>query len=174
MRIEADVLPDPWAYRHAALAATYQDVVTPGGVFQGLAEPPQPDFAEWLQGHGLTVTRTCLRRSPRGQVEPHYLHTDTDMGEWMAILYLTPAPPRGDGTVFWMQDGRISGPAGEYAEHPVRAGYLPYLVVRAVWNGAVLFPANRLHSRALYDNYGEGADARLIQIAWGTGQIGQG
>ncbi len=171
MLLQADVLPDPQAYRAAALRATFQSVETAGGTFHGIAQPPSEAFTDWLEGLGLTVTTTCLRRSPLRQIEPHWVHTDADMGDWMAILYLNPLPPSDDGTVFWERADGKAGPAGEYSNEPERDGYRPWLMVRARWNSAVVFPAAYRHARALYANYGTGDDARLIQIAWGTGRV---
>ena len=48
-----------------------------------------------------TPTLSFFRKSPAGQEEPHWIHTDVDMGDWTALLYLNPDPPAGDGTVFW-------------------------------------------------------------------------
>ena len=40
----------------------------------------------------LTPTLNFVRQSPAGQVEPNFIHTDADMGDWTALYYLTADP----------------------------------------------------------------------------------
>jgi hypothetical protein len=125
-----------------------------------------------------------FRKSPAGQVEPNYIHTDCDMGEWTAILYLTPNPPPDDGTTFWrhIATGRIETATGATSDENLgevlawrdRAQWEQWRTVAAVFNRVVVFPASYYHSRALEENYGEGDSARLIQVLFGTGQVPEG
>ena len=98
-----DVLPDPEGYRALALAHTFRTFTIGNVEWHGFAECEPTGFTDWLQDRrpDLTATLSLLRQSPEGQVEPHYIHTDRSMGEWTAILYLTPSPQTGDGTDFW-------------------------------------------------------------------------
>ena len=77
----------------------------PGVVFHGIAPAPDDALPAWIAARwpGLTPTRSVLRQSPAGQVEPTFIHTDDDMGDWTAIAYLTADPPPDDGTTFWRQ-----------------------------------------------------------------------
>lgn len=171
-----DVWPDFPAYRSAALAQRFGPVTAaPGVVFHGIARPPDASLPDWIAARwpDLTPTFSALRQSPAGQPEPHYLHTDCDMGQWTAIAYLNDTPPEGDGTTFFRQraTGAIASTAAtaEEAAWDDLAPWEPWYTVPARPNRLVLFPAGYYHARALRENYGEGDTARLIQIVFGTG-----
>lgn len=183
IRIYDGVVPELEAYRAAALALPFGDIqAAPGVVFHGMA--PATDWAlpAWLaqQVPGLVPTMSLYRQSPAGQVEPNYIHTDRDMGDWTAILYLTPNPPAEDGTTFWRRraTGALWSEAATEAELLAEwqawrdpDAWEPWATVNAVENRVLLFPAPYFHSRALEDNYGTGAGARLIQLVFGTGTL---
>jgi len=174
-----NVIPDPAAYREAALAQPFGDfVAAPGVVFHGIA-PAGPQLpailAERAPGHQPTLT--FFRQSPAGQREPNWIHCDRDMGDWTAILYVTADPPPEDGTTFWRR--RTTGARGSVATTPDAyhrealafrddALWEPWQTVQARLNRLVLFQAALFHSRAIVENYGAGRDARLIQVVFGT------
>jgi hypothetical protein len=58
-------------------------------------------------------------------------------------------PPEGDGTKFWERGG---------------AGWTETRLVLGRFNRLLIFDAALPHSRAIFENYGEGDDARLIQV----------
>jgi GNAT superfamily N-acetyltransferase len=184
LRVYDDVLPDLGAYRAQTLAGRFADVETsPGCVFHGINQDTDGTLASWVTARypQLEPTITFVRKSPAGQAEPNYIHTDTDMGEWTGILYLTAAPAPGDGTTFWRKQdtGAIrstvtNGSPEQLAEwlawrDPAR--WVPWHQVAAVPNRLVLFPAPYYHSRSLLENYGEGDTARLIQVIFGRGTL---
>lgn len=171
------VLPDPFAYRRRALAVEAQTYFVGEVAWHGLSECKDPEFLEWLASirPDLTPSLSLIRRSPLGQVEPHFIHTDRDMGDWTAILYLTETPDSADGTDFWRH--RWSGATESCASSPtdrVTEGLAwrdlsqwgCRLHVPAAFNRAILFPASCFHSRAIYDNYGTGDESRLTQIVF--------
>ena len=131
-----------------------------------------------VQRWGACVpTATFARLSPWGQDEPNYIHTDCDMGDWTAILYLTETPAAGDGTTFWRsrETGQPRSTAvGLSALHDEWAGWRnlsawePYAQVPAVPNRLIWFESGAFHSRAIRENYGVGQSARLIQVMFGT------
>ena len=164
-----DVLADPAAYRHAALALPFQTVDVGHAVFHGIAPCLDPTVPQWLETAypDLAVTLTFFRQSPAGQLEPNDIHNDVDMGDVTAILYLSPDPPAADGTTFWRHrasglQGSSDGLAGA-AGHD-RDAWVPWRAVPAAFNRAVVFEAALFHSRAIHANYGAGDDARLIQV----------
>ncbi len=166
-----NVLADPAAYRDAAGQQTFADVPIEDKVFRGIAEPPDLRLPNWISDRYpmLAPTMTFLRRSPLGQEEPNDVHTDAEMGDWTAILYLTQQPARGDGTTFWrhresgrIADGPMSGAAGKD-----RSEWDPWHRVAARFNRLAIFPSVYFHSRSLNENYGHGAYARLIQVVFG-------
>jgi hypothetical protein len=168
-----DVLPDPHAYRAAVLARAYQTFDLGGSVFHGIAlglDATLPSLIERLHPT-WRPTLTFARRSPHGQVEPNYVHTDRSMGDWTALLYLTPDPPAGDGTVFWRH--RESGAVAAGADEDTQAWrqtdrFEPWRHVEARFNRLLIFPGPYYHSRAIPENYGTETDARLIQVVFGV------
>lgn len=161
------------AYADRARAQTFGTVMAGGQRFHGIAIWDDATFPDWIRAHcpGAVPTLSFLRSSPAGQAEPHYVHEDSTMGSWMALLYLTVDPPREDGTAFW-----IHRPSGRFAASPEiseiawhdDAAWQTWLTVPAVFGMGVLAPAAWFHSRAMRGNYGEGDTARLLQIVFGT------
>lgn len=145
------VIQEPDAYRQKALASQFGSVSFGEVTFHGISEAPDNRFAIWFANffprHIMTLT--FLRKSPLGQVEPNFIHSDEEMGDVTAILYLNPDPPKADGTVFWKRHAN----AWESTEK-----------VDAKFNRAVVFDAQLHHSRSIERNYGSGNDARLIQV----------
>lgn len=124
---------------------------------------------------GGTPSLSFLRRSPLHQVEPHFIHSDVDMGEWSAILYLNAEPPEEDGTAFWTHNptGTIesSVPHERSIEGKTAMGWSLRKVVHAKFNRLLIFPSSYFHSRAIFENWGNSENARLTQITFGTGDI---
>jgi len=177
-----DVLADPMAYRAAVLARPFNDVVWGDDVFHGIQFAEDESFPAWIVGQcpQLTPTFSFFRQSPLGQREPNYVHTDRDMGDWTAILYLNPHPVRCDGTTFWRHraTGALSSDARDDAalleeqqawRDPTQ--WEAMTQVAAKFGRAVVFPADRFHSRSIPENYGTGDDARLVQVVFGVGAL---
>lgn len=177
IQIFDDVLSDPLEYRRAALESTFRTLQfeTDRGlvVFHGIAVGgATAGLTAWLAAKfpALETKTTFFRRSPEGQVEPHFRHTDVDMGDYSAILYLNSDPPSGDGTDFWRH--RATGELGSPIPH-LRSqeganadGWDLAQHVEARFNRLVIFPSYRYHSRALFNNHGVGETARLTQVAF--------
>jgi hypothetical protein len=87
-----------------------------------------------------------IRKSPLNQEEPNFIHSDEMMGEITCILYLNELSPSEDGTTMYDND-----------KNPLAKVYSKY-------NRMVAFDSNVLHSRNLFENFGEGQSARLIQV----------
>lgn len=181
IRVHDQVIADPFTYRDWVRRQATQSVAIGPATFHGIAKCPDPALPDWIQAHypHLTPGITFVRESPAGQVEPNFIHTDRDMGDWTGILYLNPQPAKGDGTTFWRH--RITGARAstadssqllpEWQEWRKPLVWQPWTTVAARFNRLVLFPAALFHSRALPDNYGHGESARLIQIIFGTGTL---
>ena len=169
-----DVLPDPVAYRDAALALPFGNVTLGDDTFRGIAaaqSPALPIAFERSVPEPIEATLSFFRLSPLGQQEPTYLHSDAAMGDWTGILYLNPDPPEGDGTVFWerLSTGHRYGIWDEGTERASKnlSLWAPWELVPAKFNRLLIFRADLYHSRALPGNYGEGDRARLIQVVFG-------
>jgi hypothetical protein len=173
-----DAIDLPGHYRDAALARAFRTYEFPQATFHGIATVDIGRGVPALIARrfaGAVPTLSFFRKSPFGQEEPHFIHTDVDMGEWSAILYLNPDPPDGDGTNFWTHQatGAIeSAVAHERSqEGQTPEGWDRREHVAAKFNRLLLFPSTYFHSRAMYSNWGEGNDARLTQVTFGRGDI---
>jgi hypothetical protein len=70
------------------------------------------------------------------------------MGDLTAILYLTKNPPKDDGTTLYDES------------------YNKILITNAKFNRLFIFDSTILHSRNIFDNYGQGEYSRIIQVAF--------
>lgn len=166
-----DVLVDPLAYRQLALTHRFEDIQTDDELWRGIALLPDEVVLSRLiqQFMPMATTRlTFFRKSPAGQLEPNFIHSDEGMGQWTAILYLNDPPADGDGTAFWRYrpTGEVIGSARALAKDP--ALWTRWHEVPAKLGRLILFDSWLFHSRAIEDNYGQGDDARLVQVAFGT------
>ncbi len=182
VRVYDDVLPDPERYRDWALSQPFRTLTFGAATFHGIAACDDPTLSAWVRERYPQAEPgvTFFRRSPSGQVEPNYIHTDRDMGSWTGILYLNPTPADGDGTTFWRR--RDTGASASIAVTPdeIRqewgewrnpALWEPIATIGAKLNRLLLFSAPLFHSRALPGNYGHGDTARLTQVLFGTGAL---
>ena len=164
-------MPDPDAYRAFALAQTYQRIETgPDEVWHGIARLPADSTLPRLIQEMRPSARphlTFFRKSPYRQPEPNFIHSDEGMGEFTAILYLNPTPPAQDGTTFWWYrpTGAVYGSARDLPKDADQ--WEPWHRVEARFNRLVIFDSLLFHSRAIQENYGDGENARLVQVVFG-------
>lgn len=172
-----NVLRDPTVYRQGALAHPFGTHVAGGESWHGMSLCQLPAFTDWLADArpDVALTLSLLRQSPYGQREPNFIHTDGMMGDWTAILYLSADPAPGDGTRFWRhrETGAVASASAEVTPDEQEAWnheaqWDPWHHVEARFNRAVIFPARYFHSRTIRENYGQGHDARLIQVVFGV------
>lgn len=166
-----DVVADPWSYRAWVLQQAFGDVQIGDQTFKGIA-PCRDDTVAMAILEKLPLGPPHLsffRQSPEGQDEPNYIHSDREMGDWTGILYLTTDPADGDGTRFWQQrsTGKTGGAFDAEAAKDLD-DWECWAEVPAVFNRLLVFRSDLFHSRALRDNYGHGAQARLIQVLFGS------
>ncbi len=178
IQIFENVITSPEEYRQQVLALEFRTYDFGFCQFHGIAiDGPCAQLWHWIIAKfpNLKPTLTFFRKSPLGQVEPHFIHTDVDMGEWSALLYLNTTPKQGDGTSFWTH--RPTGTIGSGIPHErsqegqtvdnwdVREH------VHSKFNRLAMFPSTYFHSRAIHENWGYGDDARLVQVVFGTGVL---
>jgi hypothetical protein len=150
IRILDDALPYPMAYLAEVRRLAFRDVKLGPDTFRGIATSHRADVDKAAEAEtGGVSTLSFFRRSPAGQIEPNFVHSDEAMGQFTGIYYMNPEPAEGDGTAFWERDGD---------------GWKLVRLVPAKFNRLLTFTAELHHSRALFDNYGEGNGARLIQV----------
>jgi hypothetical protein len=183
IRVFDDVLPDPMAYRAAALAQTFETHIHNTVPFHGIAMSP-PDVSALIMERfpSYQPTLTFFRQSPKGQMEPNFIHCDRTMGDWTALLYLTPDPPAEDGTDFWTHrpTGDTKSTAlGTESSLPedekiqATADWDRRTHVAGTFNRMLLFPAPYYHSRAIFDNFGDGDESRLVHVTFGEDSLWQ-
>ncbi len=172
--VQDDVLNHPLRYRDWMLSPSsrrFKDVTIGPDTFKGICQVLVDfnAFTEWLRSQGLESTLSFLRLSQKGQPEPNFIHHDAMMGDWTAILYLNTEPHPRDGTVFWQHDSGVNGAPYDWTDVDMHdsSQFTERFRVKAQFNRAVIFPSKWFHSRALFENYGEGDNARLIQVAFG-------
>ncbi len=176
IRVIDNFVPNPREYRQEVLGLPFMDVPAGDQVFRGMA------FSSVKMDCAVPIIRgmfaeakpiaSFFRKSPLGQIEPNDIHSDSEMGDWTGILYLNPEPPRGDGTCFWRHSGTDAKSGEEWRKDGhFREEWSEVCRVPAVFNRLLLFDAKLFHSRAIVENYGEGDNARLIQVIFGKGVI---
>jgi hypothetical protein len=177
IRVFDDFIPDPAGYRSAGLAGEFRSYRFPEATFHGiriasLSELPATIAQRFPEA---IPTLSFFRKSPAGQVEPHFIHTDADMGDWSAILYLNPEPVAGDGTAFWTHEatGAIESAVPHERSEEGRAtdGWALRRMVPAKFNRLLVFRSTLFHSRAIAENWGTGDAARLTQVTFGRRKI---
>ncbi len=151
IKIIDDVLPDPHAYLSDVRQLAFKDRAVGKDLFKGIALPTRKGEVELFSEAwtGADCSLSFFRKSPKGQEEPNFIHCDEAMGKFTGIYYMNPEPAEGDGTAFWEKEGEE---------------WKMTRLVPAKFNRLLLFSAELHHSRAIFDNYGEGEGARLIQV----------
>lgn len=169
-----DFVPDPLGYLEHALIQPYKSYDFGHCVFHGIAALPLENHCTIALGKKFPILRPHLsffRKSPLDQQEPNDIHTDIDMGELTAILYLNENPPVGDGTAFWKH--KTLETTGSFVPHEhskegtCRENFEQIRLVEAKFNRLLVFKSHLFHSRSLYRNWGTGDEARLTQVTFG-------
>ena len=125
-----DVLSRPREYRTWALTQPFSTFDIAGELWNGIALVSDDTVPSLVRERipGVRSHLTFVRRSPLGQAEPNFIHSDETMGDWTAILYLNPSPEAGDGTTFWRfrPAGDVHGSAQEiWRQHRDRECWEP-------------------------------------------------
>lgn len=150
IQIYDGVLEDPDEYVDKILSYEFFDVTIGEQLFKGilpLDNNPLSDILLYVLP-GCVVNYNFVRKSPGGQIEPNFIHQDDMMGSMTAILYLNKNEHPGDGTSFYNEDETLMS------------------VVYAKYNRLIIFDSEIKHSRNIFENFGDGDDSRLIQVAF--------
>lgn len=170
-------LPMPNIVRVRALKGAFVDVPLGDDLFKNIQPAGITDAVDELRARwpGLRPQLSFFRKSPRGQIEPNYVHTDALMGDLTAILYLNPTPALGDGTTFWRYtetgEKEPQDDGDRRDEWADATKWEQWATVAATFNRLLLFRAPLYHSRSIPENYGTGDDARLIQVIFLQGTL---
>ena len=148
--IYEEVIKDVDLYVKDIFSEGFEDIdLKESGVFKNIQLRFYDELFDYLREEYPTYSAVLnfVRSSPKNQEEPNWLHTDDMMGDLTAVLYLSKTHPEEDGTTFYHK-GKKS------------------CIVKSAYNRLVVFPAHLYHSRNIYENFGEGEDARLIQVCF--------
>jgi hypothetical protein len=144
-----DVIQFPKQYVQDILDNEFVDIYDGVNVFKNIQPRDHNDeFALFVLDlfSDYQVVWNFIRKSPKGQEEPNFVHTDEMMGDMTAILYLSEEAPDEDGTTIYDFDMKQS------------------FVAYSKFNRAIVFDSALPHSRNIYENFGEGESSRLIQV----------
>ena len=142
-----NVISDPDQYVKEIIAGSFQDVQDGDKVFRGIQLRSEDELHQKIEKAypDYKVTYNFVRQSPLNQEEPNYIHTDEMMGDKTVLLYLNKELPPGAGTTLYDYDN-------------------PMCIFYARYNRLVVFDSFIPHSRNIFKNFGEGDDARLVQV----------
>lgn len=142
-----DVFENPDKYVEGIKEKGFTDFESGENVFKNVQELEKDDVVKAIESLlGAKLVLSFARMSPLGQEEPNFIHKDDMHGDYTAILYLNKVYPSGYGTTLYDEnDDEI-------------------LVCKANYNSLFIFPSSVKHSRNTLQNFGEGDDARLVQV----------
>lgn len=143
-----NVLLNPKGYVQDILQHGFQDYVDGWKVFKNVQARSNDEFEKSVLElfPNYEAKWNFVRQSPLNQEEPNFIHTDDMMGDITVILYLSEIHPDNDGTTLYDGDGK------------------PMCVAYSKFNRMVAFDSDCPHSRNIFENFGEGDKARLVQV----------
>jgi len=144
-----NVIKNPDTYVERILKNDFYDIQIGEQLFKGIQQRPYDDeFARFATQYfpEFVVVYNFVRKSPMGQEEPNFIHSDEMMGDVTLILYLNKQHPKEDGTTIYEEDGSIA------------------MTTYSKYNRVFGFESNMPHSRNIYQNFGQGDSSRLIQV----------
>ena len=146
-----DLLKYPNEYISDIYRNGFEDVEDGQHVFHNIQpRGDNDDFAKLISElfPDYAIAWDFVRMSPLNQREPNFIHSDEMMGDITCILYLNELSPIEDGTTIYDNDKN------------------PSVKIYSKFNRMIAFSSNVLHSRNIFENFGEGHSARLIQVAF--------
>lgn len=143
-----DALSNPSKYAADVLIGEFIDFPDGEKVFKNIQKREDDEMAELVlrlfPEYGIVYN--FVRKSPFGQIEPNFIHKDDMMGDITCILYLNEKHPKEDGTTIYDDEE------------------IPVCKLYAKFNRLITFESKLLHSRNIFENFGEDDSARLIQV----------
>lgn len=124
-----------------------------GTIFYNVQDRGSDEFYDFMVGEypDYEATFNFARSSPLDQEEPNFIHSDEMMGDLTAVLYLNKVRPEGSGTTLYSKS-KLGG-------YPI-----PYRDNNGIYNSVFVFDSNILHSRNIFENFGDGDNSRLVQV----------
>ena len=144
-----DVLENPKEYINSIHKKKFHDLSYGDEVFKNIQPVDKVDELEKYVTSlfpGYEAAFNFIRKSPLHQEEPNYIHTDEMMGDITCLLYLNDEHPNDDGTTIYDDEGK------------------KIFTFYSKFNRLIVFNSDCPHSRNIFENFGEGEKARLIQV----------
>jgi len=144
-----NVLKDPVAYVEDIHKHEFQDIADGHNTFNNIQlRDDNDEFANYVLElfPDCRVNINFIRKSPFNQQEPNFIHTDEMMGDITCILYLNEEAPNMDGTTIYDNNNK------------------PLLTMYSKFNLMIAFDSGSPHSRNIFENFGLGEQARLVQV----------
>lgn len=147
--IHDDFLPNIDEYVDTKLQQPFTDYADGASIFRNIQAQDGgavQQKIEHIYGHAYKVALNFIRKSPIGQEEPNYIHSDEMMGDKTVLLYLNREHPNDAGTTLYTDEEE------------------PSCIIKMKYNRLVVFCSHIKHSRNLEYNFGEEENSRLVQI----------
>jgi hypothetical protein len=144
-----NIIKNPISYVSDIHLHEFQDVADGQYTFKNIQPRDNNDeFAQYVTELfvGYKVNLNFIRKSPLNQDEPNFVHTDEMMGQITCLLYLNEQTPNNDGTTIYDENEK------------------PLITMYSKFNRMIAFNSEAPHSRNIFENFGEGESARLVQI----------
>jgi hypothetical protein len=144
-----NVLSNPKEYVSDIFSRGFQDIFDGVNTFKNIQPRDNNDeFASFISSIFINykINYNFVRMSPLSQIEPNFIHKDDMMGDVTCILYLSESHPEEDGTSLYDEDENV------------------ICKVYSRFNRLLVFDADTKHSRNIFENFGNGNEARLIQV----------
>jgi hypothetical protein len=143
-----DVIRNPHQYVDDILSGDFVNVEDGDNLFKGIQVRGDDELKEFISKllPNYTVSYNFVRQSPKGQVEPNFIHSDEMMGDKTILLYLNKTYPKKAGTT--MYDVEETASCSVYMK----------------FNRLLIFDSHHKHARNFIDNFGNGKNSRLVQI----------
>lgn len=145
-----NVIKDVDSYVLDIIDKGFEDIQVGDDLFKNVRHRGLDELVDFLSTKytDYSPVLNFVRRSPLNQEEPNFIHTDEMMGDLTAILYLNKNHPSVYGTTIYNDDND------------------DILICKAKYNSLIIFPSHVKHSRNSLHNFGDGDDARLVQVCF--------
>jgi hypothetical protein len=143
-----NVIKNPEKYVEDILKQNFQNFDDNGIIFKNVQGRSNDEFENVVLQlfPNYEAKWNFVRKSPLNQQEPTFIHNDAAMSDVTVILYLNKNHPDNDGTTIYDEENK------------------PICAIYAKFNRMIAFESELMHSRNIFENFGEGDSSRLIQV----------
>ncbi len=156
------VIPNPDKYVENILSKDFENFNDQVNTFKGI-QLIEDEFVSSFLKYNLNdaeVVYNFARKSPENQEEPNFIHSDKNMCDYVAILYLNKEFPKEAGTTLY-ENVHSSSMIDREEDNKL---FEKSISVYMKYNRMIVFPSDLYHSRNLKENFGSGDKSRLVQV----------